>query len=342
MKDLRSDWFDNIRFIATISVIILHVSYPLVYNSNLYSFSWWAGNVLDGSVRYCVPLFVMLSGSLLLPKENIIDMFFIRRLIRIVIPFLFWSLIYLCYDLSILILVKKVSIDTVGLAYFLDKIKHGSWFHLWYVYMIIGIYLFIPIIGRWVRSASQKEILYFLIIWFFTTFLNWPFLSLLKTDLDLSYFSGYIGYLVLGYYLSEFTVDYKLRYLVLTFFTGTVITIFGTYFLTQFNGVIVDSFYNYLTPNVLLSSISVFLITNKILISNHNIKIVRHFICKYSFGIYLIHILVLIVLKKLGIDGEFLNPLFGIPFTTVICLSFSAIIIFLINRYIPFGKYVSG
>ena len=93
-------WIDNLRILATISVIFLHVSSPLLYNfEGKEDLNWWTGNIYDGTVRFCVPVFVMLTGSLMLSKDYDLNDFLKIKLMRIIIPFLFWSVIYILYGL---------------------------------------------------------------------------------------------------------------------------------------------------------------------------------------------------------------------------------------------------
>ena len=102
--------------------------------------------------------------------------------------------------------------------------------------MIVGIYLFVPIIGKSLRSCNEKDIQYFLLIWFFVLIFNLPYLSKYKPTIDLTSFIGYIGYLVLGYYLSikSFKNPKKLKIVSIVLIAiGVLTTQLGTYFLSK-------------------------------------------------------------------------------------------------------------
>ena len=332
-------WLDNVRVISTIAVIILHVSAPILYEfGEISEESWNIGNFYDGIVRFCVPVFFMLSGALLLSKDYELNYFLKKRFWRIIPPLIFWSLIYIFYDN---VLVGEKSFTLINFIKMLIRnVFYGSKFHLWFVYTLLGLYLFIPILRKWIKNSNNNEILYFLIIWFVTIIYSLPYLKIYLPNIPLTNFSGYIGYLVLGYYLSNLTI--RKKYLPIIFIIiGIVITVYGTHYLTHKNNEFSGYFYGYLTPNVLLSSIGVFLILKNSTIKNKAIKNLILFLSNQSFGIYLVHILVLTLLNKIGINWQFLNPIISIPITSIICLIISSLIIYLIRK-VKYGNYISG
>lgn len=340
-KDNNLNWLNNLRVLATISVIIVHVSSGILYKyGKVSNYVWWIGNIYDGMVRFCVPIFLMLTGSLVLNRKYILSDFLKKKFSRILLPFLFWSFIYgvLAFkdkfsenpDISSLEIVKWTA----------SLIKSGSSYHLWYVYMIIGIYLFIPIINKWIQNSTEKEMLYFIFIWVFTLFLK-----KIEIDIKFIYFSGFLGYLVLGYYLSikSFTIKTNvLRVIAVTLILfGVFVTIFGTYFLTEKTGSFNDYFYEYLSLNVLIASVGVFVFFKSWKISNPIVLSAIDFISKYSYGIYLAHVLVLKMLYFLGINCDFINVIFAIPMITFLCMFISSLLVYCVNK-LPYGKYISG
>lgn len=340
-------WTTNLRVVATISVIFLHVTSGILYQyGSISDFIWWTGNIYDSLVRFCVPVFVMLTGVLLLGKKYELNDFLKKRFLRIVLPFLFWSLIYALVSLH-----DKISGGNHEMSFFeivkwlINQLKNGSSLHLWYIYMIIGIYLFIPILSKWVQNATEKEILYFIFIWIFTLFINQPILSKFRVNINLTYFSGFIGYVVLGYYLSikRFVLSKGVMKIIALFliFIGVAITIFGTYFLSLQNNSFQEYFYNYTTLNVLIASVGVFLFFKNLEISNLLFARICDFISQYSYGVYLVHVLVLRFMDAMKINYNFINPIFAIPLATIICLLISLAIIYIVNK-LPLGKYISG
>jgi surface polysaccharide O-acyltransferase-like enzyme len=337
-------WTNNLRVFATISVILLHVAGQiLIQYGKVSDFVWWTGNLYDSAVRFCVPVFVMLTGALLLPKAYEIGAFLKKRFLRIILPFLFWSIVYIIFTYYVKLSPNHEMSTLEIITWSLDLLRSGTSPHLWYIYMIIGIYLITPIISKWAQNCKENEIIYFLIIWLAALILNQPILERYITDIDVSYFSDFIGYLVLGYYLSVKTFKYSKptinRAAILLILIGVIITIAGTYYLTNRDGKFNQYFYGYMTLNTVMVSAGIFLFFKNS--NNAKSSKIIDFISKYSYGIYLVHVLVLFYLSKIGIDFSFMNPIFSIPLVTLLCLALSTLIIYGINK-LPYGNYISG
>lgn len=341
----KNNWISNLRVIATISVIILHVSAELLLSSftNPPNVSWSVANLYDSLVRYCVPVFVMITGALMLPQEIELTVFFQKRFKRVLIPFLFWSLIYIANSFLSDLHVGKTFTPLSAMKTICNDFLFGASYHLWYIYMLIGLYLFIPILSKWIRNCSEKEIIYFLIVWAFTVTIGR--ISHFANIRPL-YFTGYIGYLVLGYYLANKSFKQTQKKMVLYALSLIVIGCLSTAGLTYMasvkKGVFYEEFYNNFNPNVMMVAIGVFLLFKfKTPVRNKPLLKVSATIDQYSYGIYLVHVLVLLYLNKLGINGRFIHPIVGIPITSIICLGFSTLIVYVLRK-LPFGKIVSG
>ena len=88
-------YLDSLRALATIGVILIHISSPLVnmtWSKNMPY--WWVGNVADSLVRFAVPVFLMLSGATMLGKEYSLTDFYKKRFLRVFLPFVFWLGMY--------------------------------------------------------------------------------------------------------------------------------------------------------------------------------------------------------------------------------------------------------
>jgi len=346
MQSLQKiSWYDNLRALATIGVIGIHVSSGYVpVTGTISATDFWIGNLFDSLSRFAVPIFVMLSGALLLSKEYSIDVFLKKRMIRILLPFLFWSLAYIANSIANDFLDGSYpGLIDIAKSLFIN-FRDGSTPHFWYIYMIIGLYLFIPIIGKAIRHSTEKEMLYFLCIWLGVIILNQPVFVKFKPQIDFTYFSGYLGYLVLGYFLANKTLKSEkqsnvLGILLIVF--GLLSTVLGTFIIHLKTNEYVSTFYEPLSPNILLYASGLFLLCKNRDLNYKPFVLFRNFISKYSYGIFLVHVLVLSKLDDFGIRWNFIHPIIGIPFTIVVCLIISAVIVFLIHK-IPYGKYISG
>jgi surface polysaccharide O-acyltransferase-like enzyme len=344
-KPENIDWISNLRLIALYAVIILHCTSPLLMQYGKVPVSdWWAADFLNATVRFAVPVFVMITGALLLHREYEISGFLKKRLSRVVIPFLFWSLVYIGYSWYN----EEISFGSdawANIKQVLHLLKYGSSYHLWYVYMLIGLYFIIPVIGKFVRNATEKEVLYFLVVWFAVMLITQPYLVRYNPAVDMHYFAGYIGYLVLGHYLAfkDFKVKHLQLWMIALFVLSIAIIAIGTWLIIPHPKLPGTMFYEPVSPVVLMLSVSVFIVVKNTLPKVPPvITRIRDFAGKYNYGIYLGHALVLYFLDDpFGISFKLCTPVISIPLTAFICFLITLLLVWLISK-LPFGKWVSG
>jgi len=342
MNDGRSGIIDNLRFISLVAVIVIHISATAIYlYGKIDISSWLVAHFFDSLSRFCVPIFIMISGILLLNKVDGIKDFFIKRLRKIVLPFIFYSFLHILFSYFILDS-SNLPFNILLFIKFVSKmLLTGSSFHFWYVYMIFGLYLMVPILSRWLQVVETKYIEYYLIVWFFAQVLQYSSRYYINA-IDLSIFNNYIGYFILGYYLyyREQSKIFELKYCIYYMFLGFGITFFGTWSKTVVSGSFSDEFYLYCSPNIIIFSTGMLIFFKKYRIFHNCHKLVKS-ISDRSYGIYLIHILILILLGNFNIDYNFIHPVLGIPLVTIVCLTISFVLVLLISK-LPFGKYISG
>ncbi|MBF0176729.1 MAG: acyltransferase family protein [Magnetococcales bacterium] len=340
-------WIDILRIIGTFSVVWIHSAAPLLYKFNKISImNWWVGNIYDSMARMCVPLFFMISGFLLLNKSEAPSVFFQKRLYKVVLPLIAWSILYILW---------KHYIEGKGspsFYIFFSLVITPAYFHLWFLYAIIGIYLFMPILRIITQHSSNETLYYFVFLWFVAVSVI-PFFEMLtgiKSVIDLQMISGYIGYFVLGLLLGEVKVNAKFFILsVVVFIVSVFATAFSTYYFTVERGVFVGYFYGHLTPNVIVMSISFFvfikyLSENSSIINNAKAKKIIEPLSAASFGIYLVHAMVLYILSR-GYFGLRLNAFtadayYSIPATAISTYIVSFIIVYFLQS-IPFIKKIA-
>ena len=344
-KPQNLDWINSLRLIALLAVIVLHVSaIPLGLYGHLDLNTWLTADFYNALVRFAVPVFVMITGALTLHREYELGAFLKKRLSRVVAPFIFWSLVYVWYSWYIEILVFTGDWWT-NVKMVLHQLKYSASYHLWYVYMLIGLYFVIPVISIFVRNATRRQLEYFLAMWIIAMLITQPGLSRFNPQVDIHYFSGYAGYLVLGHYLT-FHVNYS-RKLVwgmwVMFFSLLLIIIIATYLLYKYT-TLGTLFYEPLGPPIVLLASSVFLLGrfSRVQLPPLVLK-VKNFACEYNYGIYLCHALILYFLDDpFGISFKLCTPILSIPITAIICFILSLLLVWLLSRLPVIGKWLAG
>ena len=187
---------DVIRIIACCMIVFMHAPMPSENAS---------GPFLCGLSYFTAPgigLFFMVSGALLMPVDSGYFTFLRRRLSKIVIPTLAWTIIYLILNICF----SSAETDLLRVLFSIPFSAQGHGI-LWFMYTLTGIYLLAPVLSAWITKASAREIEFLLLLWCVT--LCYPLLenqlSINTSDAGiLYYFTGYAGYFVLGYYLKNY------------------------------------------------------------------------------------------------------------------------------------------
>lgn len=196
MKE-REYRFDIVRTIACLMVVMMHAPNP---KSGLSSMECVGIGLLT---EPCIGLFFMVSGALLLPVRMTYFDFLKRRLGKVLMPTLFFTLFYIgvamCYGET-----DVRSLPTIVCSIPFSAQGHGV---LWFMYTLIGMYLTAPILSPFLERATKRELQFVLLLWLVTTL--WPLLSLIlqvntSNTSMLHVFSGYTGYFVLGYYMRRY------------------------------------------------------------------------------------------------------------------------------------------
>jgi surface polysaccharide O-acyltransferase-like enzyme len=344
------EWMDSLRALATFGVIIIHVCTPVIkmtYGGPQLNY-WWIGNIFDSCVRFAVPAFLMLSGASLLSKEYKLKDFYKKRVSRVLVPFLFWMLAYLVFAWFTVNHDKHYhgleSIYSFATDIFVEK---GISMHFWFVYMLLFLYIFTPFLGRWVRNLQNKTILYVLVAWLALNLMH--MLGLINTDklpLLVNKVYGYIkysGYMVLGYYLyKQDTSSMKFSiwsYILLI--TSILFASIMTYFASKHDKSLNSNFYANLSINTIAQSVAVFILMKKVKVKNKFLAWIRDIVSQYSYGIYLVHIMVIGVFYLHDFFWTMAHPLISIPVVGLSTLIVSALIIYILQK-IPVLKYISG
>lgn len=227
METKREIWVDWLRVLACLLVMVVHSAEPFYLNGydtliQTRSDLIWT-SAIDSAARMSVPLFVIASSYLLFPLRYSAGEFARKRAVRILIPFIIWSIAYALMSDAPAANLKSLLLNFNFTAS-----------HLWFIYMLLGIYIMMPMLSPWAKNVSRKELEVYLAIWLFTTTL--PLIRDIMTSGNVRYIigptfiprqadyplwgecswnpngtfyyiSGMIGYLLAGLYFRRFTAD---------------------------------------------------------------------------------------------------------------------------------------
>lgn len=345
---LRISYFDSLRAIATIAVIIIHLWSPLLKTTWMQNMPyWWFANLMDASLRFAVPVFIMLSGATLLGRHINLKDFYLRRFHRVVVPFAFWMLVYWIYRWLIMAPEIRPTSWSTNLSWAIGLfLKEGVSKHFWFVYMIIFLYLGMPFISRIVQKLNQQQLLMLILVWWVLTVFGHklPFNAYRWDSFYESKFTGYLlhsGYLLLGLYLSQLNLKMNRIALLGVYFASVLIAAYFVYTDSMGSNKLNLSIYSYISSNSIMQSAVVFLLLKGSTIQNKTVLRVQDTISNYSFGIYLVHMIFIGILFQNHIYWSYAHPIISLSLLTFVVLIASIATIYIIRKN-PWGKYISG
>lgn len=227
----RVAFLDYLRVIAIFMVLVIHSCELYYFGAEGQTYlasrtdAFWV-TFFEIVSRACVPLFVIASSYLLFPVSQPTGKFLKRRLLKVGVPFAFWCLVYTWWNGG-----------EWGRMIFNFPIAAGG--HLWFVPMLFGLYLLMPLLSAWAERVSEKELRSWLLVWLFTTtipYLRWIFAAIYgsgwghlfgEANFDnipffwgecpwngfgtFHYVSGFFGYLLLGLWFRKFARELSSR-----------------------------------------------------------------------------------------------------------------------------------
>ncbi len=339
-------WPDLIRVVATVLVVMIHVSGQItniwgqVPNSD-----WFIANIYGGFARICVALFFMISGYLLLPRSESLTTFYRKRLPKVVIPWVAWSLIYLGWFCG-----NHHGTCTPPVIQDLLLVQ-GTYYHLWFLRSLIGIYLILPVLRLMIHPDADKKILWY---WFGLWLIFQPGLAIAKrfwgfeTSLSAPLTIGFIGFFILGYLLGSWNLSRLTAILsTVAWFVASLVTVIGTYILTRPSGKFDGFFYDLISLNVTVASAAAFLLLREVsesrVFASAKVHGFIRWLASGTFGIYLVHILVIEILHGwipgIHLDSFMGNPIWSIPLTTGVVFLVSFLTVRLLQK-IPVLEHV--
>lgn len=332
----RFIWADIIRILAVYFILVLHsgaVSGTL--SKNYFDVRF----LLSPIPLTCIPLFVMLSGALLLGKKESAKIFFQKRFARLFLPWVFWTCIYTIYAIFT---VHLTSISQIA-RYFFTQFES-----FWFLPMIVCLYILTPAIRIFVQNAKMKHIVYIIFLWFIGVSLT-PYVRdsmAFPRQVDdglVRQVIHYFGYFLLGYVLEKIQIKKMTLFAVSFILLGLFWTTAAVYMQTvQNNFKMVSFFYSYVSPSILILSVGIFmallgfgrLLESKISDSVRNILLV---VSTAALPVYFIHALLQLLLPNLFFKQLVFHTPLDSYFIALVLFAFSFAVFFVLYK-IPVVK----
>lgn len=347
----RIIYLDVLRICAFFGVICIHVASLCWYDLTLPG--WGVVNFYDCVFRACSSVtFVMISGAIFLNPARTVTIKkawgkYAARIFRVL---LVWGFFYYAVFQA-----PGQAIDGNYFYQFMVKFFSGDlYFHLWFLYMIAGLYMVTPLVKFITAKATQQELGYFILL-AFVCFCVSPYLELIfpgniasvfLDKLQIGLGGGYLLYFLCGHYFHTYPLPGSQRALLYAAgILGAAATTWLTYSLSMEAGYGVDTYMNRLSLNIFMAAIALFvLVKYAINRLNPGEKLQRlvKMLSDNSFGIYLLHMFFVIEYRDNGgaqIIGA--NPLSQIPLTALCIFLISLACIWLIRKIPYIGKKIT-
>ena len=330
MKKTREYAFDILRVISMIMVIIIHIANVYCRSFGMISTKSYLISLIFNTIcRVSVPIFFMISGTLLLDREFNKSKY-LKRVIKYLILIVVWDIIYLVWEYFYL----GITYDKLYML-IIDPYRA----HLWFLYTILVLYAIQPLLKLIMDKSNNVVKTILLTIWIIlslASMLN-PYIAKFFTIFS------YIGYFIIGKYLYDFIKKYDLRKYSLTLIIIMIICYSISIWMNYSLSISLNQFYNlffaYRTPFIMISSFALYIL----IISNYqkdNLNKLFIGLSDLSLGVYLIHGIFLDITVKEFIYSS-INSLIGIPIFTIIIFILSALSIKLIKKIKFLNYFVS-
>lgn len=325
-KKERLLYLDILRVLACFGVIIVHVSAMLVIEyPEPEGIVWKTINVFNGMGRFAVPVFIMLSGCLLLDNNRIIEAssFYKRQLRWMIEIFVGWLLFYAVFYSVCLPILTNEEASFAKFWGYIVSFKGSNCPHLWYMFMVIGMYLGIPVFKLFVKKENKNIVFGMIILSILTQYLP-PLLNIISmyhgasSSVDtfvakfyLSPLGGYVGILLAGWYFSTFEINKKERYIIYILGICSLIgSILATQFLIGDIPTIRACTYSHFTFCPVMEAIALFVFVKKVCGMKMGApRFIAHTV-DVSLGIYLVHVLLIELFYRVILHFEvgLMNP----------------------------------
>ncbi|MCQ2515384.1 MAG: acyltransferase [Saccharofermentans sp.] len=330
----RIDYLGNVRALAALAIVILHSCLIAVQTHLPSEMNHMVASSIRNLMMWAVPCFVMVTGALLLNPEKVISYkkLFGKYIARILYTLFAFTAIYILADY----LMEEIEPGTSLLKLYVGNLVFDSgWIHMWYLYMVLALYLLMPVYKAVASKLSDSDFKYVLAVLF-------VFQSVLTT---VTVFTGkqtafFIGtytifpfYLLMGYAISSSKVKFNKVLSIIGLIAGALISVGLTILSVQTKSTTLGSFLgNYSSVVIVVLAVSIFSLAAQ---ANGKSNKLLKLMDECSFGIYLVHmILIKWFYTYLGFNPFSHGKIFGVIVSSVLVYIASLGIVFVI-RLIP-------
>lgn len=330
-------WIDIIRTIGMISVIAIHIIGNTINTFNLSGTKAIIFNIISQILYFSIPLFIMLSGAMFLDKNKDIDLkkMLSKYVLKIFLAILIFGTIFSAIEL--IFNYRTFSLKFIPII-IIKIISGNTWAHMWYLYLILGLYLITPILKKITSNISKQEYIYFLIILYIFTILLPEISSIFMINIA---FNIPLTPFIFLYFYGHFVINYDTP----KYYKNTSY-IFGIISLILIIYLIINNKYlnlvNYTSTLVFLISNSIILLfKNKKIVINKHLEKLIHSLGTCSFGIYIIHqFFINLIFKLFKIDIILTYPFISLIIYTIIVLTLSHLTIYILKKSKTVSKYL--
>lgn len=279
--------FSLIRVISCIAVVFLHAFFLAATYAGINSSEYLIFMCIRNFFLWSVPCFVMVSGALLLNLNRVMSFkkLFGKYISKVAIALVVFTIINTVYSGF----VDNISAGDTAKAIFTNLITGTGWPHMWYLYLLLAMYLTLPFFRSFIKAASRKTFDYMILMMFVVLSVIPGFLSFFDVTSGIYLWTNtiYPLYFLLGYHLMYHLRPVRKKYFIILFVVSVLITVL----LTAFGMNNIVSVYSF--PTIVLSSVALFVILKDFSCKHGVFERVLLLIDKTTFGVYLLHLLVL-------------------------------------------------
>lgn len=348
MEQKRTSYLDLLRIAACIMVVGVHVSALCLEELDVTSTNFKIMNGFDCFSILGVPLFVMISGSLLLSEKHTDSLkdFCLKKAVRLALLYFFYFLFY--NTVNFIKSGTVWSFENVKQDIVLESLLGRGIYHLWFLPMMISLYLITPFIKAFMADKEKCAaflVMYFILAILLPTVLKFEFPY--KTIVGSIYerfpnvmFIGYIGYYILGHVLHEFLPKLKKGALAITAVCGMVffgIEVYACNYYSEKTGELSIILNDTMAVNVFAAASCIFVLCKHIKLKEH-----RHLTecAGLTFGIYLLHPFVLDLFHQAGLDTLFAPAIVSVPLVVALVTAVTALLVLGISKVPGLRKLV--